>query len=172
MPQPLADPVDVGVLSVQETGLERDYALAELGRLAAGLADTAGRAHAELRFHRLDAVPALEGTVTATVAVVCQRCLTVFGWPVTSTFRLAFVRDAASEATLPPDYEGVVTDDDRVALRDLVEDELLLALPLVPKHPRVEECEALAREARGAGHTAPAEGGRQPFAVLKDLLSK
>jgi uncharacterized protein len=106
------------------------------------------------------------------VRLICQRCLQAFGWPVASEFKLAFVADEAAEAGLPPDYDAVLLGYERPSLRDMVEDELLLALPLVPMHPSKEDCGPLGQSAASEECLVSAEDVRQPFAVLKDLLSK
>lgn len=73
----------------------------------------------------------------AEVWLSCQRCLQPFAQPIEVERRLRFVRDEAQAEALDAEL-----DDDVLALtrsldlRELVEDELLLALPLVPRHER------------------------------------
>ena len=66
-------------------------------------------------------------------------------------------------------YEPVEGDPRRLELATLVEDELLLSLPIIPQHGEGERCE-LPKD----GGAAPGEGAdtglRRPFAGLKDLL--
>jgi uncharacterized protein len=77
---------------------------------------------------------------------------------------LRFVGDEAEAAELDAD-----SDDDVLALarwmnlRDLVEDELLLALPLVPRHERCPEPLPFVPEAEGS------EALEHPFAALERL---
>jgi uncharacterized protein len=76
----------------------------------------------------------------------------------------------AGEPGLPEDCEAIGGDPRRVDLAALVEDELLLALPIIPQHEAGGECELPgdATEAAGEGDTVEM---RRPFAGLKDLLN-
>ena len=71
----------------------------------------------------------------APVWLTCQRCLQPFELPLAFERRLRFVHGEAEAETLDAE-----SDDDVLALgrsldlRELVEDELLLALPIVPRH--------------------------------------
>lgn len=184
MPKPPVDPVDVGLLTASRSAFAREYALADFARLGDGLAKREGRAEAEFRFHAAEFVPtdesgagaatqlpALEGSVRARPWLVCQRCLNAYEQPVESEFRIAFVATDDAAANVPEGYEGVVAAHGRASLAVLVEDELLLALPLVPVHATPEEC-AAQPETAAPDESAPREGTQRPFADLRDLLGK
>jgi uncharacterized protein len=74
---------------------------------------------------------------TAGIWMTCQRCLQAVRVPVDLQRQIRFVRDEDTAARLDAD-----SDDDVLALeqsldvRALVEDEVLLALPIVPRHDR------------------------------------
>lgn len=71
----------------------------------------------------------------AEVALTCQRCLQPVRLPVSSERSFRFVRDEARAAELDMDSEDEVLALTRsLDLRELVEDELLLELPVVPRH--------------------------------------
>ena len=64
--------------------------------------------------------------------------------PLSSVQRLGLIREEADEASLPEGYEALlVPEDGQLKPLDLVEDELVLAVPLVPVAPGSEavECE-------------------------------
>ena len=72
----------------------------------------------------------------ATVWLTCQRCLQPFAQGMTVDRRIRFVRGEAEAEVLDAECEDDVLALPRwLDLRELVEDELLLALPLVPHHP-------------------------------------
>lgn len=74
-------------------------------------------------------------SVQATVWLTCQRCLQPFQVPLAFERRLRFVRGEAEAEALDAESEDDVLALSRsLDLRELVEDELLLALPLVPRH--------------------------------------
>jgi uncharacterized metal-binding protein YceD (DUF177 family) len=48
--------------------------------------------------------------------------------------------------TVPAEYEPFELEGGELQPAQLIEDELIVAVPLVPKHARVEDCGSLARE--------------------------
>ncbi|MDT8408597.1 MAG: YceD family protein [Wenzhouxiangellaceae bacterium] len=76
--------------------------------------------------------------VFGAVPMTCQRTLKRFWQPIDSHSTLAIVKSERELDELPEDLEPKLVADGRVKLAELVEDELLLALPLVPKDPASE----------------------------------
>jgi uncharacterized protein len=76
------------------------------------------------------------------------------------------VKSDAEIETLAPEYEPLVSADGRVALKELVEDELLLALPLVPRHEGDAACGGFTETAADA---ESGEARKNPFAELAKL---
>lgn len=117
--------------------------LAAMTRLRDGLLDCDGEARFELVF-ATDALklPFAELRIEAELPLECQRSLRRFLFPVRLVQRLGLIREEADEAALPPDYEALLVEPDGM-LRpaDLVEDELILALPVVPMSPDAEAVE-------------------------------
>jgi len=72
------------------------------------------------------------------VCLQCQRTLKTFRQAVRSQSRVAIVADERQEAQLPADYEVRLCPDQRLEVLDLVGEEVLLALPLVPVDPDSE----------------------------------
>jgi uncharacterized protein len=85
--------------------------------------------------------------------------------PVRSNVTLAFVEGIDEAEMLPESLDPVVVENGLVILMDLIEDELLLALPQVAMHPP-GECVAHAGEHVPAGDEPL---GKNPFAVLAEL---
>jgi len=72
----------------------------------------------------------------AALQVTCQRSLQPFALPVAVSTRLGMIRHEHEEAGLPPNYEPLlVPSDGLIRPADLIEDELLLAMPLVAINP-------------------------------------
>ena len=105
--------------------------------------------------------------VQASVLLTCQRCLGPLRRVLESTSRLAFV--ASDEVPVPAEREAVACDPHRLDLAALVEDELLLALPLIARHAPGEAC-TLPDAAAAQVVTDEPGATRRPFAGLKDLL--
>lgn len=137
-------------------------ALEAMPRLRSSLIDGEGDARFVLTFGT-DAmrVPFVELTVEAELPLECQRSLQRFLLPVRLRQRLGLIRDEADEAALPPGYEALlVPADGQLRLVDLVEDELILALPVIPVSPDVEVVE------REFAPTAEEIARASPFAAL------
>ncbi|MDO1527395.1 YceD family protein [Fulvimonas sp. R45] len=138
-------------------------------RLCEVLASDAGEAGYELDFGRDGFDTAyLDVRVQAPLTLTCQRTLEPFVLPVRVETRLGLIRHEREEAALPAGCEPLlVAGDGKLGLADVIEDELLLALPLVPVNPDSR----LPDEATGsaADETPAAEREDNPFAVLREL---
>ena len=175
MARPLQDPLDVGQLAALRTRLECDYPLGGFDRLRESLARAEGQVAVDFRFHAAGTFPALEGAVRARAWLVCQRCLTEFAAALESPVRVAFVGRDAEAARVPEAYDAVTAPGGQLALKEFVEDELMLALPLVPMHATPAECavQLAAAAADGEAEAAPvARPTQRPFAELRDLLKR
>ena len=160
-----AELLDLAALVAQGSELEIDCELKSLARLAPLLREREGTAHGKLRFHRVAGAPAAEGRVTATLHLTCQRCMGELALAVDAPCRLVFAEEDAADA-VPADEELMTTRGGRISLAELVEEELLLALPLVPRHGEGTECSM-----RAAGQAPAADERKQrPFAGLRDLM--
>lgn len=110
--------------------------LAALPRLRDSLAAADGVVTFELEFGKDDLdVPLLWVRADATLPLLCQRTLEVFGLPVHIDTRLGLITQESDEAGLPGGYEPLLMSDSELRLADVIEDELILALPVVPMKP-------------------------------------
>jgi uncharacterized protein len=161
-----AELLDLAMLVAQGSELEIDCELKSLARLAPLLREREGTAHGQLRFHRVAGAPAAEGRVSATLRLTCQRCMGELAIRIDVPCRLVFVAEDAADAAVPADEELMTTHGGRISLAELVEEELLLALPLVPMHGEGTECSR-----RAVPQTPVADERKQrPFAGLRDLM--
>lgn len=143
---------------------------AALDRVADRLAPEGGGSEIAYRvIGSADAVgrPALRVVLNGGVPLTCQRCLRPFSWPIDQSTMLLLARDEQDLARLDAeDHEHeVVLATSKLDPVELVEDELVLTLPFVPRCPE-EGCPALKDE------TEPAEAGTKPtsaFGVLAQL---
>jgi uncharacterized protein len=167
-----ADLVDCLRLAEDAATLRCVYELGELPRLKDTLADAHGAAQANFAFAR-----ASSGRAAVTVAVdavprlVCQRCLEGFAFPVQAQSAIEFA--AAAEAAGPAaEREFYIAENGLVSLRELAEEELLLALPFAPKCSTPGLCgHAPAVPLLGDGAEEGTEPAR-PFSALRDLLKQ
>ena len=167
----LPDRVDCAHLADNAAVLERVYPLGEMPRLQDLLADTRGSVRARFAFAKVDS-----GRAGATVAVeatpqlICQRCLEGFAFAAAGSSEIEFSSGSASD-TADLQREVYATDEGLVSLRELAEEELLLALPIVPMHAPQSCVRIPAYEALDQGQDLREEKSR-PFAALQNLLKK
>jgi uncharacterized protein len=112
--------------------------------------------------------PAATGEVRASVTAVCQRCLEAFVMPIDISIRIVFAdRAAADEALMESDAETWELDEDTVRPLDIVEESVIMALPLAPVHASSSECGPL------AGSIAVSAPDKvRPFADLKTRMDE
>ncbi len=159
---------EISPLKLARTGarLQGKVALARLSRLL-GCVESAGETVELMLEFSQDALGCslVEGTLQLDVELLCQRCLEAFSSQLLVDVRLAFVASDKAVKSLPDGLEACVLVDGKVVLEALVEDELLLALPDVPLHPR-EVCPA------GTKYEPKPTDENNPFAVLGQLKGK
>jgi uncharacterized protein len=113
-----------------------------MARLAESLHSTDGEARFRIEFGRDPiGIDFAKLEIDATLEMICQRTLRPFPYQVKRTVRLGLISSEDEIASLPEGYEPLLVPDQPVRLTDLVEDELILDLPLVPmsEHPVIGE---------------------------------
>ncbi|HFD79426.1 MAG TPA: metal-binding protein [Gammaproteobacteria bacterium] len=141
-------------------------AVAQLERVRPELAQSTGTLEVEMRF-RLDErrIRVLEGRIGGTLSLVCQRCLQALRLPLELEFRLGIVADEVEAGRLPAGYEPLLANGEPLRSVDLVEDEVLLALPAIAVHGDAEPCSSGYRN-------RPLPQPDSPFAVLEKLKTR
>jgi len=144
--------------------------LARFHRLAESLSSSEGEVDVVMDFG-LDEQgrPCLLARIRVRLQVLCQRCLEPMDLPMELETRLQLVTSEGKEQALPEGFEALVVSESPFFLADIVEDELILALPLVPMHPD-DICPARAKS--GFGMESDSENRESPFAVLETLKTK
>jgi len=133
-----ADGIPLRVKASQAASRHEAFAgsvpLAKLPRLAASLVEDSGTLQVELQATRDgEGQDWLHGEIRGRLPLTCQRGLHAFEWDCDVALSLALVESEAEEEKLLKDTESYRVEDDELPLRDLVEDEVLLALPMTPR---------------------------------------
>ncbi len=172
MARPVPERIDPWLLSEQEAVLEGRFDLSALPRLAPLLRDTAGEVRYRFRFGRDDHGRSLiHTTVEAVLDLECQRCLESMAHQVHAVGTLALVRGPMEAEQLPRALDPLLLDEqERVTVMRLVEDELLLSLPVVPRHAS-DQCPGHRAEPESSDLPEASER-ENPFAVLAGLKKK
>lgn len=109
--------------------------VAELNRLNELLADNSGIVTVDLKFGKDEQkFIYITGILQTTLHLQCQRCLQIMEYSIETTVSLSPVANDAVNKDLPDQYEPLLLEEEQISLLALVEDELLLNLPMIPKH--------------------------------------
>ena len=166
------DLVDYAQLAEDAAALERVYDLSDLERLEDVLTDTHGVVHASFAFsNTFTGRPGARIEIRAKPQLRCQRCMQGFALAVSGGSEIEFAEDETAVAS-DAQRELYRVEGGQVSLRDLAEEELLLALPIAPACD-VPECCGNASSLPGEAERAESSDAmRRPFGGLKDLLKK
>ncbi|HEY9037156.1 MAG TPA: YceD family protein [Pseudomonadales bacterium] len=166
---PLPERVDFRRLAAKQVRLSGDLPLKRLARLAERLLDTDGIVQIDAEFDR-DASGryCLTGQLKTGLPVRCERCLEPMVRQVDQSFCLAAVWSEDDASQLPDEYDPWVTGEDPVSLVDIVEEELLLSLPLVNYH----ETPCMPGLVKTEEECVPAAPRQNPFQALEALRKK
>ncbi|GAA0819019.1 23S rRNA accumulation protein YceD [Colwellia asteriadis] len=109
----------------------------------------------------------LSGTASTSVALTCQRCNGSFEHLLEVEFTFSPAKNAEAAENIPSYYDVIELDENgEVNLLELVEEELILVIPLIPRH-ELKDCPADADTVWGE---LPEELEKpNPFEVLKQL---
>ena len=150
-------------MATQRVSHEGTLSLALFSRLAQHCESLEGEVTVTLESGRdIEGLVFLKGYLSTVLSLQCQRCNDPFEYPVSTEFMLSPVFNHKDAKGLPSHYDPLLLDEDSVVVETMVEDELLLSLPLIPKHDLVD-CKV--KELPKAPFIATPK--KNPFAVLK-----
>ena len=156
-------------LADQEAEIKGQTTVARLPRLAEFRDSQDEIVEVALRFGRdEERRQQVKGTVKTHLQLTCQRCLEPVQTAIVANVSLVMVYDEEQIKALPDHLDPWLVTDEKIILSELLEEELLLALPLVAMH---EQCPTVLHTS--AEPAAAAESKRDnPFAVLAQLKSR
>ena len=168
--EPLPDRLDLLRDAAQGRAFRGRVSLNRMERLREAAAVADGDVEVELVLDRDETgILYLEGSARASVSMTCQRCLELVELPLHVEFSLGLVQGEREAERLPEQYEPLQAAREPVAVAAVIEDELLLALPVVPRH---EACSMgfqprMVEAPEEVGEEEPAR--ENPFAALSAL---
>jgi uncharacterized protein len=166
--------LDVKKAAQHETCYEGIFVLKQLKRLIVNLTADQGNVDVKVQTGKDErGLTFLKGSARVSVSAICQRCSENMCFDLKCDFAYSPVKrgyEEDEENQLPDYYDPLdVNEFGEVSLRDLIEDELLLSLPLIVKHS-LQDCSAADREMTwGKIEEVVEEEKPNPFAVLKQL---
>ena len=145
--------------------LNGQFALNDMPRLSAQLYKDSGHVQFNIEFghDEENEVYFITGWIEARLSIVCQRCLEGLELQVKNPLKLGIVSTRNEAELLPSDYEPLMLVEDTVSLLELIEDEILLAMPIAALHDN-EKCHASAETVAQSTMKK-----NKPFAELEKL---
>jgi uncharacterized protein len=122
-----------------------------------------------LEFTRTDTrLPVIKGYIKAELQMVCNRCLDATTLTIDTSIEVVLVSTDAQAERLQEGFDIWMVEDQTLLLLDFIEDEMLLAMPLVISH---EDCEPVRKliEALPSDENTEEQQKENPFSALKDL---
>jgi uncharacterized protein len=139
--------------------------LSRMSRLDKALGAQTGQVSIDVLFSKDEnGVPTAQGAVKARLKVLCQRCMEPMTLDIEAGIKVEL---SVNEEAIGQDgdYESLFIGPGPVSLVEFVEDELILALPIAPRHPE-DQCPSggrLKQQDATPGRSA------NPFAALSKL---
>ncbi len=171
MPERLPVQLDPVALADRGRDLAGRVPIASFERLGGALHSHEGEIEARLHFgHDDQGRRILTGSLAGALQLECQRCLSPYALPIDLELALILVDSDSEAETLPEELDALVVGERRsMHTVDMLEDDLILALPIVPRCASEAHCkpavELLDSESLESGTD---ESRQNPFAVLAD----
>ncbi len=152
-------------LARQQGKLKGHMSLKQLSTLMADCVDDSGVLQADLQLDMQGRWPVMTGTIQATVKLTCQRCLEAVEVPLQTSTALGFSQSEEALEELPDSLEPYLLEEEEIPLADVLEQELILALPIVAYHAA---CQPVQYQ-NDTGTVADETEKPNPFKVLEQL---
>lgn len=153
----------------QSLALDGLLSIADMKRLSANVIANGDTIRVNLQFGVDEQrVTFLTGHLKTTLTLQCQRCMEPFSYEIMSDFALGIVSTLDEANALPERYEPALATEGSLALRELIEDELILNLPIIPRH-ELDECKVKLPSVESGWEKGK---GENPFQVLESLKHK
>lgn len=179
MPNGWSKPRDLAKLAEMNAQFEFEIPLGDLPGIPEGFALADQPVQVRLQFARERGLAVADIRLKAVLRPLCQRCLGAMHLEVAADSHVAIVDSEAAAAAVPEELETFLAPGGHGSLAALAAEELLLALPIVPRHGPGERCvvadENAAREIEKTVTPAGApvaEVTQRPFADLRALLER
>jgi uncharacterized protein len=76
----------------------------------------------------------VNGLVSTEVCTICQNCMQQFWRKISCDVALQIISDESKLERLDENEDAIVAPDKVISVAELIEDELILAMPMIPRH--------------------------------------
>ena len=167
----LPQKVDPFRFAENEVNLEGIIPLKDMERLLPSLQSDDGSVAVKMVFEVDEqGTHVVRGHYKTHLTLQCQRCMAAFEYEVSGNLLLGIVSDEEEIDALPKGYDAAIIKDGSLIIKDIIEDELILSLPIVPMHD-ADDCKIAIPLAFSSSKEAEAEQ-EHPFKVIELLRVK
>lgn len=126
----------------QASSLQGEAKVKDMSRLLSSLSDDSGNVEIDFHFGKdKDNIKFLKGHIHGVLKLICQRCLQPMDYVIDDEICLSPVLSDGQAKALPDHYEALLVNREGQKLLPIIEDELILRLPIVALHD-TDECHA------------------------------
>ena len=160
-------------IKAAKEGLEinKSFTFSNLSKLHHCIVDASYSFDLFAKFDYQNRKPLLDAKLLGQIRLICQRTLEPFEYVFNHDIKLGFITDDRFFKNFPSDYEPYVYQDNQINLIHLIEEEILLLIPLIPKKP-LNDCQ-VEKNASYYGVLKTGDEKKQdkpnPFDALKEL---
>ena len=159
----LPDQIKLFNFAKKEISLSGIYQISDFPKISEIASNKKDSVKVDLSFYlKNNKTPCVEGIIELNIVLECQRCLDDLSIALKINFNLAFVRHDQESDELDSHYEIYLIKDEELSTHDLISDEILLSIPMVPTHDYDCIKEINRQE-------IVEEKSENPFAILKKL---
>ena len=165
---PLPKKIDPRKLADRGVRIEGEAEISSFPNLVTMLTDSQSTISVDLQFD-LDElrIRTIKGNAAGTVNMTCQRCLEPVDILVEANFNLAIAPTEEHAKKLPKYYDPMIVGEEDLELFAMVEEELILSLPIVPYH---DDCSVQTSFGDEASSDKETDFDKpNPFSVLASL---
>ena len=161
-------PLELERLADSGAEVDFDIPLGELSGLRSLRTSVGGAVRGRVRFGHEAGIAVAELSLSGVAVLECQRCMKPMEVPVQAVGRVGLIGAAAEIGRVPAELEPMLAPGGRISIGELVTEEMLLSLPIVPLHGEGGQCAAAS--SRGGAQARAGEATHKPFAHLDELL--
>lgn len=119
----------------KEISLSGLYQISDLPKISEIASNKKDNLRVDLSFYlKNNKTPCVDGIIQLDIVLACQKCLDDLPIALKVNFYLAFVRHDQQSDELDSHYELYVIEEEELTTLDLISDEILLSIPMVPTH--------------------------------------
>ena len=159
----LPDQLKLFNFAKKEISLSGLYQISDFPKISEIASNKKDNVRVELSFYlKNNKTPCVEGIIDLDIVLACQRCLDNLSIALKVNFNLVFVKNDQQSEELDSHYEIYVIEKEELATHDLISDEILLSIPMIPTHDY--DCIKEINE-----QEIVEEKSKNPFAILKKI---